>query len=284
MWKYICLTLALITTGAALNAQELTTPEGTVRSFLTSFCIGDIHRAVNCIEGAKYSTVFNGLARNQALNPFNYDLARIDIHDEDDTATAAIAGTLTQGNGATPQAFVCTLKLHRLNGDWKLVADRTGKYAPGQPDAINSVVRALADPGAMASAFTSASVRQKSELGCYRRMTDLVLACAMVLQNNQLRFAIKSNEFVKALLPYTRGRDTFRCPADGKGSVSYSFNTHLSGLARDAVTNPATIVLIYEGKSEKLNFKHGGKATVAFADGHIVMVDAETAKNLQWTP
>jgi prepilin-type processing-associated H-X9-DG protein len=40
--------------------------------------------------------------------------------------------------------------------------------------------------------------------------------------------------------------------------------------------------MLYEGKDGKLNFKHDGKAAVAFADGHAKLVTEEEAKTLIW--
>lgn len=50
------------------------------------------------------------------------------------------------------------------------------------------------------------------------------------------------------------------------------------------VPQPAATVMIYEGEHGKLNFRHDGKATVGFVDGHVKLVDAEAAKPLRWKP
>ena len=42
--------------------------------------------------------------------------------------------------------------------------------------------------------------------------------------------------------------------------------------------------MIYEGKNGKLDFRHEGKATVGFADGHAKLIDAQGAKKLRWKP
>ena len=51
-----------------------------------------------------------------------------------------------------------------------------------------------------------------------------------------------------------------------------------------ATPEPAETVMIYEGKNGKLDFRHNGRATVGFADGHVKLTDAEGAKKLRWKP
>jgi len=52
----------------------------------------------------------------------------------------------------------------------------------------------------------------------------------------------------------------------------------------DKFTQPQITVLFYEGANGKLNFRHNGKAAVAFADCHVKLIDAAAAKDLRWKP
>ena len=79
-----------------------------------------------------------------------------------------------------------------------------------------------------------------------------------------------------------RSQDTFHCSSDTAGAVSYAFNFAIAGKKTTRIKSPATTVLIYEGKGGKLEFKHGGKAGVAFVDGHVKMITEKEAKKLVW--
>ncbi len=65
---------------------------------------------------------------------------------------------------------------------------------------------------------------------------------------------------------------------------SYDFNAYLVEMAIKKIKEPARTVLIYEGQGGKLNFRHGGNATVVFVDGSAAMIGPEEAKNLIWNP
>ncbi len=64
----------------------------------------------------------------------------------------------------------------------------------------------------------------------------------------------------------------------------YTLNTHLDGLNRADLAEPSRIVLFYEGKDEKLDFRHNGRANVAFCDGRVKAIGADETKNLIWNP
>jgi prepilin-type processing-associated H-X9-DG protein len=73
------------------------------------------------------------------------------------------------------------------------------------------------------------------------------------------------------------------CPADKSGrSSSYSFNENLEGIPLQRIKRPAETVLIYEGKNGQLDFRHDGRATIGFADGHVKPIKREHTKFLIW--
>jgi len=48
------------------------------------------------------------------------------------------------------------------------------------------------------------------------------------------------------------------------------------------IQNPSTLVSIYQGHDQKLDFKYDGHSVVGFMDGHVKAVTPEEAKNLRW--
>jgi prepilin-type processing-associated H-X9-DG protein len=110
----------------------------------------------------------------------------------------------------------------------------------------------------------------------------------------------------KALYPYGKTPQIFFCPlrvekpanaeeqalrdkmADDLGvprsGEPYALNTHLDGLNLADLAEPARTVLFYEGKDEKLDFRHDGKSNVAFTDGHVKAIGPDEAEKLIWNP
>ena len=65
---------------------------------------------------------------------------------------------------------------------------------------------------------------------------------------------------------------------------SYSLNPYFEGGGPSTKKSSADVILLYEGKDGVLNFRHDGKACVAFVDGHVEAVSQEAAKSLRWKP
>jgi len=89
---------------------------------------------------------------------------------------------------------------------------------------------------------------------------------------------------VDKLMPYLKNKMIFTAPGEPAESISYSFNEQVLGKPVSTVANPATTVLLYEGKDHKLNFSHDRKAAVAFCDGHCRSVTRESESSLNWDP
>ena len=108
-------------------------------------------------------------------------------------------------------------------------------------------------------------------------------------------------EFLRELLmPYLKDETPFYVP---NSYEPYAFNANLSGRPIDNgvgvlfnaegvradtlpgfVANPDRVILFYEGRDQKLDFRYDGQAAVAFADGHSALVSPEGAKTLIWQP
>src|SRR5258707_1391217 len=107
------------------NAQDLSTPEAAVRSFINAYCHSDFKAGTACVENAKYDTAFDKLDPKLMRMPMTYSLKDILIVPDDEKATVAVTMqvTITEVPGAKPKTFPCTLKLHRTEGSWHIVAD-----------------------------------------------------------------------------------------------------------------------------------------------------------------
>ena len=261
----------LLPIAAPLQAQDLSTPEAAVRSVLTGFCKGDIGEAINCIESAKYNSLLDSMGSAQKLIPYSYTLSNVQAHIDSDNATVTtLQVSLQQGGVATVQQFTSTIKLHRSSGGWHIIANRGGPFVPGKPDPVNAAVRAMAEPRAAVASLEAARTRERIAQGCTSNLTELATAALMLLRNHDGRYDLSADSYQKFLDPYLPNRSVFRCPSDRKGADSYAFNPHIVGHLYTSISNPSTLVVIYEGRAGKLRFKHDGKAgVVSIADGSV---------------
>ena len=95
---------------------------------------------------------------------------------------------------------------------------------------------------------------------------------------------LTSQNYKEGLMPYLKSDILFTAPGDAEGTVSYDINSNLAGVNDLTIKNPHTLVAIYQGHDQKLDFKYGDNSVVGFADGHVEAVTREEAKNLRWQP
>jgi prepilin-type processing-associated H-X9-DG protein len=100
--------------------------------------------------------------------------------------------------------------------------------------------------------------------------------------DNQIN--LNPQNYKDGLMPYIQSYILFTAPGDVEGTVSYNINPNLFGLYSKAIQDPWTLVSIYQGHDQKLDFKYGGYAVVGFMDGHVKAVTPEEAKDLRWKP
>ena len=119
---------------------------------------------------------------------------------------------------------------------------------------------------------------------CQSNLKQVALAFMMLASDNDDTLKCTPSDWVEKAMPYMKDRSRLHCPDAPGDDVSYSFNPKLAGLRVMDVQSPADTVLVYEGKDGKLDFRHDGKASVAFLDGHVKQVDEAQANSLRWTP
>src|SRR5579862_1944984 len=87
---------------------------------------------------------------------------------------------------------------------------------------------------------------------CLSNIKQLSLGVLMLVQDHDEKYALKPETFKKAIYPYVKNEEVFKCPSDETGSPAYSFNPHLAGLSLAKLKDPAKTVMLYEGKAGKL--------------------------------
>jgi len=148
---------------------------------------------------------------------------------------------------------------------------------PSQPCGLTTrLATEIAHPAEMqARIHLSQSFSQLKQLG---------LGLMQLCMDYEETFQLDPQHLKRDLFPYMKSDALFTAPGDVAGTVSYQINPELIGKKIADIKNANTLVALYLGKDQKLDFRYGGKSMVCFADGHVKAVTPEEAKNLRWMP
>lgn len=277
-----CLTLCLLVC-LRVAAQDRSTPETTVRSFLTAFGRGDIKQAVVCVKGAQISgPAVEALEQQIRKEPATFTLSDVKTTINGTRATMTAVVSIKSEKEEKAESFPTQLDLVLSEGNWQIIPNsaRAQEDKPNvKPDIANALANALADT----TVFTKARDAAR-KTSCLSNLKQIGTAAMMFAQDYDEKFKLKADSYKKSLMPYVKRGDIFQCPTYSGSGASYAFNGNLVGVSQVKIKAPAQTVLFYEGKNGKLDFRHDGKAGVCFADGHAKMIDAAAAKKLQWMP
>lgn len=262
---------------------DLSTPDSTLRTFTQALDHGDLKAASKCVVNANFAPVFTEWEQQMQQHRMELPFQGM--------ALAATAKIEVQGDTAVATQ---QLTFRREGLDWKIV--------PGDAVALQDSKAPTLLFFATMIAHPEVFVRlrgQARDTACASNLKQLALGTLMLAQDMDEKFALTAMQhwqaqhdhrglawipFQQALMPYVKSEPIFHCPEDKTGEVSYAFNMALDNISLAKITTPSETVLLYEGKDRQLDFRHEGRAGVAFADGHVKLVNAEQAKGLRWHP
>lgn len=284
----LCFALLLIRPQNAVRPPNLSTPEAALRSFFAAFSKEDFKGAAACVVGAHPDRLNNKSFDLAARTPHgSFVITDLHVNAQQDTASATYNLTIGANNGRQRLFSDQTVGFKRIGTNWKIVPI-TQKDAHTRSQKQQKYASTLAFMVAMPEEALETMVLEPKRAAesnlCLTKIRQLCLAALKYAQDNGGGYNFKPTAYEAALTPYVKNKRDFHCPLDTKGESSYSFNRYLAGQKLSAIASPSTTVLIYEGKNETLNFRHNGKASVGFADGHVKLVTATEAKSLRWKP
>jgi prepilin-type processing-associated H-X9-DG protein len=290
LFNFIC----LIAISANAMAFDLSSPRATVHSFVGSYNQVKLQQAALCVVGAdpaEASPLEELAAIRKDDETSQIIIRQLDITIDDSAKTATATTALQLGNlkdefGHSNNRFVSHLRLKFQDGKWKIVPDKF-KYKPARNirDPLNYIAALLADPEAIKI------ISQHERIAtCQSNLKQLSLTIFMFTQDHNETYTFTNETWIESLKPYfgVTNRPILICPDDKPQheqlKTSYSFNDNLTNASWESIDDPTKTIMLYEGKDGELNFRHNGKANVAFVDGHVKAVDAEEAKSLLWKP
>jgi prepilin-type processing-associated H-X9-DG protein len=274
----LCLALCFFVTLRA-GAQDRSTPEATVRTFMAAFGSGDLKTAVACVKGAQPSPVLLAeLAQQIKKEPLSTTLTNVKTALNGNSAVVTGQVSIKSGKQDKAETLSTQVNLALSDGKWQIVPE-AARMQQSKPDMVNALAYVLTD----SRVFTRAREAARG-VSCLSNVKQICLGMIMFTQDYDEKFKLKPETYKKSIMPYIKTEAIFKCPSDTTGGVAYSFNSNLAGVSIAKLQNPADTVMIYEGKNGKLDFRHDGKAAVGFADGHAKLMNAEGAKKMRWKP
>jgi prepilin-type processing-associated H-X9-DG protein len=265
---------------------DLSTPEKTIRSFLAALKVPDLPQALKCVAGAKPHPFIDRLQadiqRDKKNNIPQLNIADIQAQVTGDTATATVKYAAPVDRGMSPTE---TVKLRKEGEEWKIVPFDMTELMAAQRNASNQMPPVTLLSSVLANPNTLLAARDRARgVSCLSNVKQIALGTLMYVQDYDEILPRRGTSYKKLIMPYIKNEQIFTCPSDKPGTQSYTLNEQLLGVAETRIGKPAETVLIYEGKQGQLDFKHDGKASVAFADGHAKLIDATAAKAMRWAP
>lgn len=275
--RKLSLTLLMCAASAfSLSQVKLSSPADTIQSLASAIRSGHVDNAAKCVKGAKIQPGVRKLLEQVATQGFTVTVVVQKPSISGAKASAQIAETI-QVKGQASQTMNETVALAKSGSSWLIVA-------PVQAPQGQSFVNMAAFMLVKGDQFQARQVGAAKASVCLTNVKQLALGCIMFSADNDDILKLGSGTWAKSIMPYIKNKAVFTCPLDKSGAASYSFNAELTGKNSAVIADPAKTVLLYEGKNKKLDFRHDGRATVGFADGHVKLVKKEEAKDLKWKP
>ncbi|MEP6756018.1 MAG: M56 family metallopeptidase, partial [Chthonomonadales bacterium] len=270
--------------GAATTSQgvkiDLSTPELTVRSFCQALSGKSVRSAIECISGADPKAIPEKMVNELQGQPIRLLIDTAVAKIDGDKATCDITGkfapdgAMTDGKGFPLKE---TINLVKTGVNWQIVpAKNVNMNDQKMDDFISKISYILSNPNFMQQARTEAKATS-----CVSNMKQAALSSIMYASDHKDMFPGKTVDLHKEFFPYSKNMTIFTCPETKK---YFAFNTALIGKKLSSVKVPSNTVLFYEGSGGKYSFIHGGKTTIALADGHVVIADPKQATKFVWNP
>ena len=265
----------LVVAVPALVAQHLS-PEATVNAFVEAWNARQFSKAATMVVGGKPSMSFAGL---EVVSPVGtkIELSSLKVTVIGSKATANYKVKFHAPNRPAIERSE-KLELTKAGEDWLIVPST-------KEGSRNEILGSMAmlTMTDLTQVFQNAKKAAKKTV-CLSNIKQLAMAVLMYLTDHNDVYGFNSSKLKATFFPYTKNDKLWLCPDGSKTAAAYSFNANLLNKSVTVIKDPANTVMLYEGSKGLLDFRHGGYAAVAFADGHAKMINAEAAMKLRWKP
>lgn len=290
-WLALLLTISFVPLlAAARAANDLSSPEKTVRSFVAALNAARFAEATRYVDGATPNSGLKEFRQNWKRDKVTFSVLKMTTATQGDKAIVKTMVAIAQ-TPSDPHQQVQTgnVALVRRNARW-LIVPLNLSQAKKTP--ANLQISGMSVLTSMAGLVGSPEILDAQRdwarrEACRSNLKQIALAAFQFgfdqVGANEKKLVMTPQNFKAKLLPYLKSEQIFRCPSVSSGE-SYSFNGNLTNYKLDNSPDAPRLVMFYEGKNGQLDFRHDGKTNVAFADGHVQTISREEAKTLRWKP
>jgi prepilin-type processing-associated H-X9-DG protein len=247
------------------------TPEKTVQAFVDSFNAHDNAGLTREIYGGKPASI----PRYGEQLRLKVTLGATKI--EGDEATVEADVEMNSGASRSPLGHEA-IRLRRSNGNWGIVSSPPSNHATSKAPYVEILAYLATNPQMMGLARTAAK-----KTACLSNVKQLALGTIMYASDHKDVLPTAA-AWKASIMPYVKNEKIFHCPDDAAGGVSYFLDPRVSGKPFAALAFPAETAMIVEGTPKKTAFRHAGKASLGFVDGHAKSVDAATLLKARTKP
>jgi prepilin-type processing-associated H-X9-DG protein len=268
---------------------DLSTPKAAVRSFVEALARHDASAMAQCVVEGKarqdvVDLVFSGKDGFSKLKVVDL-VAEI----EGDEARVAIEAEMQMSRGLEDMAATLTvvdiLKVKKNGAEWRIVPEEKWGSAQNSMGLGLHIIRLLVSmvgPREEAANMLKQARRRAQEASCLSNAKQIGLAVMMYTQDYDELYPRKKVSYKDVVMPYIKQEELFRCTLDAEGTLSYRINPNLLGVSAEKVKYPTRTIMLYEGKGDKPEYRHDGRAAIVFADGRASMMTRAEVEAHYW--
>ncbi|RYG22336.1 nuclear transport factor 2 family protein [bacterium] len=261
--------MTIILVAAILSFED--TPDKTVRAFVDALNAKDaagMSRRVVGQKPGKPPWVYGAMSLKASI---------LKTTIEGDTAKVEVDAEI-EANGQRMPKRRETVRLKRVGEDWQILPSD-----PNEPDQLQSqIIGSLAYMATNSDVFAQAKKAAKRTV-CLSNVKQLALS-TMLYSMDHNDILPKASAWKKAIAPYAKSERLFYCPEDTSGAVSYFLDSRVGGRSLTSIAFPAETAMVVEGTPKKTAFRHGGRASLGFTDGHAKSVDQKAMLKARTKP
>jgi len=263
-----------------LGFRQGATPDDAINGFVSAWNEMNLKKASGFVVGGKIDADFTHMQDAMSKQWVKVAVTNLKTETTGDKAKSTFHVKLSMSTNETIPEKDESVDLVRVDGKWLIVPATQADMAGREPKSyVGALAMITTDPGVFDQAHKAAE-----STSCLSNVKQLALAALMLANDNDDKFKLDLSHVKATFHPYLKNDQLWYCPSGPKDQVAYTFNASLANKSETEIAEPANTVMIYEGTKGQLNFRHSGRAAVAFADGHAKLINAEQAKTLRWKP
>lgn len=250
---------------------DYSNPESVITGFIGYVNTQDFKGAKSCLLSVEDSTVADYSTMEDLIYGFGLMSAPTVLEEQGDRITYGVALSTTGGK------MVNQLLLVKHGPKWLIMPGSPALHSKYSPEKVlNDICIDLANLDAWKS--------RRAAKAMVSNMQQVALGMMQYLADWDNTFSLTDATLVTKLMVYVKNRDLFTSPLETGKKVSIHFNRRLQGRSQTSITNPGSVVMLYDGTAEQPLFRYGGKAIIATADGVARLVTREEYLRYRWSP